>query len=82
MKLLILAAVAASVALSGCAAFKNATPEDLGKLVDHLAAAGCSGTLVIDVGAATGQLGGGAHATNLFNGACDPSKAKPVPPTQ
>jgi hypothetical protein len=73
MTLRILATVSAlAIGLSGCAGIKSATPEQIGVLVDHLAAAGCKGTVTVDVGGEIGQLGGGFHAGNTFNGSCDP----------
>lgn len=63
----------ASVSVSGCAGVMNATPEQQATLVTALAKAGCKGSLTISVGGATGQLGGGFHADNTFNGSCDPA---------
>lgn len=73
---LILVVAGAGVALSGCTGFASATPEQAATLVTALAKAGCSGSLDISAGAATGQLGGSVHAENTFHGACDPAKAQ------
>lgn len=72
----LLAGVGLTLMLSGCTGFAAATPEQAATLVTALAQAGCSGSLDVSAGAATGQLGGSVHAENTFHGQCDPSKAK------
>lgn len=77
--LLLLGAVA--LALSGCAGLSVAkpVPEPLSVTFKAMADAGCTIQFNIDVGGATGQLGGGFHANNIISGGCDPSKAaKPL----
>lgn len=67
----------AALALSGCASLSGSkpTPEPLSVTIKALANAGCTIQYNIDVGGATGQLGGGFHANNIISGGCDPSKA-------
>lgn len=55
---LALAALAGSLALSGCATKLSA--DDVGKLIDKTHAAGCGGSVTVDVRGGTGQLGGSA----------------------
>lgn len=70
---LAVAAVAASLALSGCAT--KLTAADGAKLLKSAHDNGCSGTVLLDVRGSTGQLGGSASGQFTLNGKCDPAAA-------
>jgi hypothetical protein len=68
-------ACAAAVALSGCTSMTGSSPA---QFVDSLANAGCTGDVVISLGAgsAAGLSPGAFHAENTFHGSCDPSRVR------
>lgn len=63
-------ALVAAVALSlgGCA--HGLTPEQQHVLLQDFKALGCAGTVDIDTGASSGQLGGEAHGSVKAHGEC------------
>ena len=73
---LALTALAASLALSGCAT--KLTADDVGKLIDKTHAAGCGGSVTVDVRGGTGQLGG--SASGQFTATLDCPKGAGVAP--
>lgn len=77
MKILIIAAAAAAVALSGCGTLGK-QGDQLAPIIDALARAGCSGVLHNSIGAQTaaGISPGAAHVEHTFDGKCDARDAK------
>ena len=78
MRVALLACVAA-LTLSGCAT--RMTPAETSDLIRTLHEAGCGGTIVVDIRAGSGQLGGSGSAQFTANGSCAPGGA-PVPPPE
>ncbi|HET6971294.1 MAG TPA: hypothetical protein VFH92_09225 [Phenylobacterium sp.] len=80
-RLLAAACLVAALPLSGCATgLARMTPEQQVNLVNAFAKAGCSGTVHVSAGGATGQLGGGAHAEVGLDGSCHPASVPAADP--
>lgn len=61
----------AALTTTGCMSFaKNVTAKDAGLLIDKLHAAGCGGSVDIDLRGGTGQLGGQVGAQFTVRGQC------------
>jgi len=75
-RLALSAALAASLALGGCAT--KLTAADGVKLMKAAHENGCSGSVVLDVRGSSGQLGGSASGQFTLNGQCT-GQAPPKP---
>lgn len=77
MRIAIIAACAAALALGGCATGKGITPEQAQATIKTFHDAGCGGTFGVHGGASTGQLGGQASLNIDITADCP--KAEPAP---
>lgn len=78
MKLMIVAACAAALALSGCVTASKISPEQAGRIAESLVAR-CGGTFEVEAGANTGQLGGTASASVKARATCPVPRPAPAP---